>query len=677
VKGIVNLSSHVLTSDELKILSLGHSFVSKPAFLNPNQTKRQLLSVVYNKPTIQEILTDLQKIKCPYNLNNSENKILNNLKNNPNIVITKADKGDSWVVLNKEDYIWECERQLNDASVYKPLAVSQMKVNIKLFRNVLNNMLRKKDISKALFSKLSVKEDELKNRIFYTLPKIHKAPSSWPLKFVIPPGRPIIGNSYSEDTEICRYIDSFLRPIVETQPFILSNSDQLLNTLKDVSLSPNSILFSLDVASLYTNIPIVKGIETVRYFFEKFPDNKRPNQRILTLLSISLFKNDFVFNGKFFRQIKGVAMGKQFAPNFANLYMCRWEDQILNVLPGPKPKIWLRYIDDIFGIWEGSLKDLYSFFNSINQFDSNIQVSGNTSLFDIQFLDLVLFKNADFKIASMVYLKPTSSLKLIHPKSLHPKHTKTGVIVSQILRYLKNCTFEADFLHNLKFLIFALKEQGYSRTVVRLAKQKAFEYSNFSVDVHGVILKGFFPCKNKCATCLNHGTVTSHFEFPGGAKVISQYLTCAAKNAIYIIVCLKCQLKYVGETSRTVKERIGQHLSTIRLKYDTPISEHFNQIGHSIEDFRFFALISNPHWSDEKRKFTENKWIDKLQTLKPKGINTDTNKLYTKYITVPFKGRVSLPNSLHPFIESNIKPSFTTGVPLRVSFNHKHKIARL
>jgi hypothetical protein len=449
-----------------------------------------------------------------------------------------------------------------------------------------------------------------------------------------------------------------------------------LNALKNVLLTPNSILFSLDVASLYTNIPIVKGIETVKYFFDKFPDTNRPDKQILTLLSISLFKNDFVFNGNFFRQTKGVAMGKQFAPNFANLYMCRWEEQILSVLPGPKPKNWYRYLDDIFGIWEGSLRELLSFFHTINVFDSNIQISGNTSFSDLQFLDLVLFKTKDFKIGSMVFLKPTSSLKLIHPKSLHPNHTKVGVIVSQILRYLKNCTFEVDFLYSLKFLEVALKQQGYSRTAVRFAKKRALTYSNFSVDIHGVISKGFFPCQSNCTNCVKYGIFTSHVEFPGGAKVISQFLSCLTKNVIYVIVCQKCQLKYVGETSRTIKERMCQHLSNVRLKYDTPVSEHFNQLDHCIADFRFFALVGNPLWLEEKRKLTENKWIQKLQTLKPKGINTDTNKLHNKYITVPFKGRVSLPISLHTFLDTNIKPSFTTGVPMRVNFNHKHEIAR-
>jgi hypothetical protein len=121
---------------------------------------------------------------------------------------------------------------------------------------------------------------------------------------------------------------------------------------------------------------------------------------------------------------------------------------------------------------------------------------------------------------------------------------------------------------------------------------------------------------------------------------------------------------------------MSQHLSCIRLKYTNPISEHFNSTEHTISDFKFFALWNNPKWSDSKRKLIENKWISRLNTLKPNGINTDLNVNEIKFVTLPFKGRSSVPSSLSKILDNNVKASFTTGSPLRVSFNHKHNIAR-
>jgi hypothetical protein len=260
---------------------------------------------------------------------------------------------------------------------------------------------------------------------------------------------------------------------VSKQPFILTNTDHLLQILSEQNISPNAYLFTLDVSSLYTNIPIGDGIEAVKHFFQKYPCPDRPDSHLITLLSISLFKNDFLFNGQMYRQKKGVAMGKQYAPTFANLYMSLWEEKILN-LPGPKPALWLRYIDDIFGIWDGSLADFHKFIESTNLLNQDIQVTSNSSLSDVQFLDVVIFKNGSQKLSTMVYLKSTSSLRLIHPRSLHPKHTKSGVIFSQILRFIRNCSFKNDFLYQLNFLFSSLRNQGNSHSFLRSARLRAY-----------------------------------------------------------------------------------------------------------------------------------------------------------------------------------------------------------
>jgi hypothetical protein len=356
--------------------------------------------------------------------------------------------------------------------------------------------------------------------------------------------------------------------------------------------------------------------------------------------------------------------------------MCRWEEHVLNNLPGPKPRVWFRYIDDIFGIWDGSLKDLNEFIKLTNDFDKDIQISCSSSLSDIQFLDVIIYKTYNSQLASMVYLKPTSSLRLIHPNSLHPKHTKYGVISSQVLRFLKNCNFESDFKFHLKSLFNSLKHQGYTHSALRQLKHKALSYTNYGVNEEGRIIKGFLPCTNRCGLCLKHGVKHTSITYSGGGKIITQNLSCSVKNAIYIIYCLRCSIKYVGETGNSVKQRLSQHLSTIKLKRDTTVSEHFNKPDHSIDDLRFFVLANNTEWSLEKRRSVESKWINKLNTLKPNGMNTDVNHTNINFVTIPFTGTTIKPFSLTEFLNESFKTSYTIGSPLRVTFNHKHIIAR-
>jgi hypothetical protein len=674
--GILNLSSHPLTNFQRRVLNLGHSFIQKPAKFDKIHAKRQLSRVIKNQNTINSIISDINMSAAVSNLSVSERKALKELQDNENIVVTLSDKGDTWVVMDKDDYIYECNRQLQDTSVYHPVQQSQRQVHSSLLRKVLLAMLRDKCITKRQFEKLVPQDNKIKDRVFYILPKIHKSISNWSRNEKVPPGRPIIANTNSADTEISSYIDSFLQPILAKQPYVLKNSEELLAALNNVTINENTILFSLDVTSLYTNIPLAKGIQIVDNFFEKYPQPSRPTKYLLELLKLTLFKNEFTFNGQFYTQFKGVAMGKQFSPTFANLYMSDWEQQVLNDLPSPKPSTYFRYVDDIFGTWDHSLQSLVEFVDLINNFDKNIQITLCCSFTDIQFLDLVIFKDCNFKLSTFVYLKPTSSLKLINPRSLHPKHTKQGVILSQILRFIKNTTYETDFRNQLNLFLNSLRHQGYSRSNLREIKQKAFKLTNFKISEDGKIIKGFRPCNSKCKLCANHAIEKTAVKFSNGIKIISQNLNCASKNVVYAIECQICHKFYVGETQNTAKQRLFQHLSAIRCKHDTPVSKHFNSENHSIADLKFFVIAQNSNWSIKKRRATENQWIKKLNSLTPNGINVDMNINLNKYITIPFKGRRSVPNSLLPHLNDGVKTCMTSGTPLRVIFNHSHRIAR-
>ena len=67
---------------------------------------------------------------------------------------------------------------------------------------------------------------------------------------------------------------------------------------------------------------------------------------------------------------------------------------------------------------------------------------------------------------------------------------------------------------------------------------------------------------------------------------------CNSKNLIYIIICLRCNVFYIGETSRPLKRRIYEHLNKITkfkpfTKNITEVSIHFNLKYHNINDFKF------------------------------------------------------------------------------------------
>ena len=112
------------------------------------------------------------------------------LPNDRNIVIKKADKGSCVAVLDREDYIAEASKQLNDESVYK-----SVKFKDKIIQDLAENS---NSIFKGLKQKGKITEKQLKYftieykkatnlEKIYLLPKIHK-------RLCDVPGRTVISN---------------------------------------------------------------------------------------------------------------------------------------------------------------------------------------------------------------------------------------------------------------------------------------------------------------------------------------------------------------------------------------------------------------------------------------------------------------------------------------------------
>ncbi len=128
--------------------------------------------------------------------------------------------------------------------------------------------------------------------------------------------------------------------------------------------------------------------------------------------------------------------------------------------------------------------------------------------------------------------------------------------------------------------------------------------------------------KRQCQTCprmVHSGRIVSHvtgrtYHAPIGAN-------CQSNNLIYLITCKKCHAQYVGETYRNLGQRIYEHLYSIRKKGNTPVAEHFNSPGHSIDDVQvevisyiYLHVPPNCREGTEIRRLVEKKWIHKLKT---------------------------------------------------------------
>ena len=89
----------------------------------------------------------------------------------------------------------------------------------------------------------------------------------------------------------------------------------------------NSVLVTMDVRSLYTNIPNKEGIEAAETTLKRKNIGTRIIWTFLRRLVLTL--NNFVFNFQNYLQIKGCAMGTKCAPSHANIFMGMFEERYI------------------------------------------------------------------------------------------------------------------------------------------------------------------------------------------------------------------------------------------------------------------------------------------------------------------------------------------------------------
>lgn len=100
-----------------------------------------------------------------------------------------------------------------------------------------------------------------------------------------------------------------------------------LNKIPETT-DPNTILVTVDVTSLYTNIPHDFGLQAIKFWIEKHPElfpRKFSPDFILDSIQFILENNTFYFDGNFYKQIKGTAIGTKMAHTFIILVMGYFE----------------------------------------------------------------------------------------------------------------------------------------------------------------------------------------------------------------------------------------------------------------------------------------------------------------------------------------------------------------
>ena len=111
----------------------------------------------------------------------------------------------------------------------------------------------------------------------------------------------------------------------------------------------------------------------------------------------------------------------------------------------------------------------------------------------------------------------------------------------------------------------------------------------------------------------------------------STHINCKSKNIVYLLICKKCNIQYVGETGQSFNIRNNSHRSsTINTQRHTGcpiIHEHFTEGQCKGQEYWCHIIEKIPDTGTEKqqkdkRKTREGFWIRELRTIYPYGLNS-------------------------------------------------------
>ena len=176
---------------------------------------------------------------------------------------------------------------------------------------------------------------------FYGLPKIHKSDT---------PLRPIVSSFGSVTYAVAKELAKIkkLKPLVGKSPHHINSTQDFVEQVKHITLAPGECLSSYDVSALFTSVSVDPALNIMKDLLEKDHTLKERTvmavSDIILLLEFCLKSTYFSFQGQFYEQVEGAAMGSPVSHIVANLYIEYLEQKALSTAqhpPGSGADLWM------------------------------------------------------------------------------------------------------------------------------------------------------------------------------------------------------------------------------------------------------------------------------------------------------------------------------------------------
>jgi hypothetical protein len=375
------------------------------------------------------------------------------------LIVKEADKNMGLTVMKYDWYNNQVTSHLDDTKYYQKVqAVDSLLIKKKLW-----------NLTDKYHSVLTKDEYKLLRRVpiepltpeFYVIPKLHKNPHS---------SRPIVPSLDWITTNASKWLDKQLQPLLQHFPWIIPNSMAAIQKIESTTARKKCFLVSADATTLYTNINLDEGIRKIKALLLSKKVEYNRACLIADLLDWVMKHNYFQYQGNWYWQTCGTAMGSNVAPTFANLFVAFHEESLMKRKDINFPKVYFRYIDDVFFVWRGTEEGLKKFQATVNSLTPSLEFNFVNKRTRTSFLDLEIYKGRRFKETGTLDIRPYSKPGNPHlytdPSTYQPNHIKYNWIQGECVRLVRNSSNEYRFNEALNLFKMNLLKRNYPLEVV-------------------------------------------------------------------------------------------------------------------------------------------------------------------------------------------------------------------
>ena len=649
---IFNYSHRVLTEAEKNVLARGLRFCLPPKDVDKYEVKcsfellyRDLfkLDLPLTSENHDQLKSQLKNISYSYIysydfskqkniLSKEEWSALNDLRRDDSIIITKPDKGNGVVIVNKLDYLNKMKQLISDDSKFRQLQHNPTKSREDSLSTYLRKLRKDGVIDDTTFHRILPRGSS--PGVLYGLPKVHKTGC---------PFRPIVSSVNTYNYNLASFLVGILQPI-STNQYTVKDSFSFAHWAKTYKHG-NGMMCSFDVSSLFTNVPLDETLNICLNKLYSLPDPpKLPRPILLKLLEFATKKSHFLFDGRYYDQIDGVAMGSPLGPVLANIFMCHFEEKwVINA--NNCPSFWYRYVDDTFTMFDNkdNANEFLRYLNGRhNNIKFTIEFEQNN---EIPFLDVLVKRCPNNIFETSVYRKKTFTGLYTKWDSFTPRRYKINLIRTLTYRCFRICSSTSLLQSAVDDLKKILLQNGYPKGIITYNVNDVLNrHSNKPVNpvptvprkdiiillpylglTSNLITKRLKSCVGKFYPLVNLKIIFQNTRciksfFPYKDRLSRSQLS----KVIYKASCWDCDEFYIGKTKRRLHDRKTEHFKAlVKSDLSSAIAEHVRATGHNIDWDHFDILGSGK--SDLHCKIKETLFI---QELKPSlNVNISSEKL--------------------------------------------------